>query len=97
VLLKNKKIMDNTELPSKKRRRKETQKMVFEKLSGAMEDYKKDLKEKKLINYLKKISKTLAADIIKASGKNGKSKSKKKKVEVTEAVQTAELFSAPLV
>ena len=36
------KNMENTELLSKKRRRKETQKIVFEKLSGAMEDYKKD-------------------------------------------------------
>jgi hypothetical protein len=89
--------MDNHELQSKKTRRKETQKIVFEKLSGAMEDYKKDLKEKKLVNYLKKISKTLAADIIKASGKNGKSKNKKKKAEVTEAVHASELFSAPLV
>jgi len=90
--------MENTELLSKKRRRKETQKIVFEKLSGAMEDYKKDLKEKKLITYLKKVSKTLAADIIKATAnKNGKSKKAKKKNEATEALQAVELFSAPLV
>jgi len=54
--------------------RKETQKLVFDKLSAALADFRKDLKEKKLVSSLKKVSKSLASDIVKAARKNGKVK-----------------------
>ena len=65
----------NQDKQKNKKRRKETQKMLFVKLSNAMEEYKSNLKEKKLVSNLKKVSKLFAADIIKATAnKNGKPK-----------------------
>lgn len=76
---------------TKKISRKETQKIVFEKLSGALEEYKSGLKKKKLVTNLKKISKLFAADIVKAATKqNGKAKKLKKKAEKDKQVQTSQ-------
>ncbi len=56
----------------KKPTKKETQKEVFEKLSGALAEYKSKLNEKKFENKLKKASKFFAADIVKAIKKDQK-------------------------
>lgn len=56
----------------KKPTKKETRKEVFEKLSGALAEYKGKLDEKKFENKLKKASKLFAVDIIKAIKKESK-------------------------
>ena len=56
----------------KKPTKKETQKEVFEKLSGALAEYKSKLNEKKFENKLKKASKLFAVDIVKAIKKDRK-------------------------
>jgi len=53
----------------KKKSKKETRKIVFTKLSNALAEYKNSLKEKKVVNELKKVSKIFAADIVKAAAK----------------------------
>jgi hypothetical protein len=57
---------------TKKPTKKETQKEVFEKLSGALAEYKNKLDEKKFENKLKKASKLFAVDIVKAFKKERK-------------------------
>ena len=52
--------------------KKETRKEVFEKLSGALAEYKSRMDEKKFENKLKKASKLFAVDIIKAMKKDRK-------------------------
>jgi hypothetical protein len=75
-----------------KQRKKETQQLLFEKFFGVMEEYKSDLKEKKLISRLQKMSKFFATDIVNASAeKNGKQKKGKKKVEEAEQQVTFEV------
>ena len=65
--------------------KKETRKIVFNKLSEALVEFKPALKERKLNDNLKKLSKTLAADIVKARRKqNLKKKSLKKKANSEE-------------
>src|SRR5450432_2380368 len=56
----------------KKPTKKETRKEVFEKLSGALAEYKNKLDEKKFENKLKKASKLFAVDILKAIKKDRK-------------------------
>ncbi len=70
--------MSGTEKPVlvKKISRKQAQKAVFEKLSGALEEYKTKLDKKKFDSNLKKASKIFAADLIKAFKKDRKNKSK---------------------
>lgn len=63
-----------------KKQKKETRQIVFAKLSGVMEEYRNSFKEKKFKSRLKKASRLLANDIIKATSKNGKSKTKKENV-----------------
>ena len=48
--------------------KKELSKLVFEKLTGSLTDF--HLKEKKLENRLEKVSKRLAADIVKSLRKS---------------------------
>jgi hypothetical protein len=75
-----------------KKRKKEAQQVVFQKLFVVMKVYKNELKEKKLISKLQKVSKSFANDIIKASAdKNVKSKKSKKKVKETEQQRSVEL------
>jgi hypothetical protein len=52
--------------------KKETRKEVFEKLSGALAEYKSKLDEKKFENKLRKVSKLFAVDIVKAMKKDRK-------------------------
>lgn len=53
----------------KKITKKEAKGIVYDKLSGALAEYKSGLKQKKFETHLKKASKLFAADIAKASGK----------------------------
>ncbi len=73
---------------AKKITKKEARKAVFEKLSGALAEYKNKLDKKTFENKLKKASKLFATDIVKASKKDRKSKRKikvaaKKKADTT--------------
>ena len=52
---------------TKKLSRKETRKIIFNKLSTALAEYKTELKEKKFDRNLKKFSKILASDLAKSS------------------------------
>jgi hypothetical protein len=60
----------------KKQARKKAQKIVFTKLSGALAEFRGAIKEKKLENNLRKVSRVLAGDIVKAEKKKNKEASK---------------------
>jgi hypothetical protein len=47
--------------------KKETRKLVYEKLAVALAEFKPGLKEKKFVNNLKKASKLFATDIAKTT------------------------------
>lgn len=57
--------------------KKQLRKQVYEKLAGALAEYKTGFNEKKFDSRLKKVSKIFAVDIAKAV-KNGKLKNQKK-------------------
>ena len=59
---------------TKKFIKKETRKEVFEKLAGALAEYKSKLNEKKFENNLKKATKLFAVDIVKAIKKDRKTR-----------------------
>ena len=58
--------------------KKQARKVVFEKLSGALAEYKNKLDKKKFESKLKKASKLFAVDIARASRKDKKEKKVKK-------------------
>ena len=62
----------------KKQIKKTVRKQVYEKLAGALADYKTGIGEKKFESRLRKASKLFAVDIAKATKKQSKVKSKKK-------------------
>ena len=64
----------------KKQARKKTQKVVFNKLSVALAEYRGAIKEKKLENNLRKVSRILAEDIVKAEKKKTKNETPKIKL-----------------
>ena len=64
----------------KKLTKKQAKKEVFEKLSGALAEYKNKLDKKKFESNLKKASKLFAVDIAKAFKKDRQLKSVKKAV-----------------
>ena len=66
---------------TKKLIKKETQKKVFEKLSGALAEFKDGVNEKKFENKIKKASRLLAADIVKSAKKIAKPAKKEKKIK----------------
>lgn len=70
----------------KKISKKDARKLIFNKLTMALAEYKDLLKEKRFTSNLKKTSKLFAADIARASEKlNGKLRKKQKKeVKVSE-------------
>jgi len=79
--LKKKLYMADTEqkiTPVKKLTKKQAKKEVFEKLSGALAEYKNRLDKKKFESKLKKATKLFAVDIAKAIKKESKSISTKK-------------------
>lgn len=64
---------------AKKISKKEARKMVYDKLAGALSEYKDVVKEKRFTTNLKKASKLFAADIARASNKlNGQTGKKRK-------------------
>ena len=67
----------SNDLPGKKVTKKELRKQVYEKLAGALAEFKNGISDKKFDNRLKKVSKIFALDIAKAV-KNGKKKNKRK-------------------
>ena len=64
----------------KKQARKKTQKIVFNKLSVALSEYRGAIKDKKMQNSLRKVSRVLAEDIVKAEKKKKKAATPKIKV-----------------
>jgi|GEM_PF-6597672 len=64
----------------KKQARKKTQKIVYNKLFVALAEYRGALKEKKLQNNLRRLSRELAVDIIKAENKKKKAGTSKIKI-----------------
>ncbi len=66
----------------KKPSKKETRKEVFEKLSGALAEYKSNLNEKKFETKLKKASKLVATEIVKSIKKDRKNGHSKKIIDV---------------
>jgi hypothetical protein len=63
---------------TKKLTKKIARKEIFEKLSGALAEYKNKLDEKKFENKLKKASNLFAVDIVKAFKKDRKLNRQKK-------------------
>jgi hypothetical protein len=59
-------MTETTEKTSPKFSKKDARKIVYEKFSNALAEYKADLKEKRFDSNLKKASKLFAADIAKA-------------------------------
>lgn len=83
--------MGKAEKKQKKVSRKELRKVIYNKLEGALSEYKDMVKEKRFTSNLKKASKLFAADIAKASNKlNGKPKKKEKQASVDELLQSAQ-------
>jgi hypothetical protein len=64
----------------KKLTKKQVKKEVFEKLSGALAEYKNKLDKKKFETKLKKASKLFAVDIAKAFNRDRKAETSKKEV-----------------
>jgi hypothetical protein len=62
-------MSDVTGSTSTKLSKKEARKLVYEKLSNALAEYKASVKKKKFDSHLKRASKLFAADIAKAIAK----------------------------
>jgi hypothetical protein len=74
-------MTETTEKTSPKLSKKEARKIVYEKLSGALAEYKANVKEKKFDSNLKKASKLFAADIAKAVAKQKQKLKKPAKIK----------------
>jgi hypothetical protein len=80
-------VMSNSKFSKKEARR-----IVYEKLAGALAEYKNSLKEKRFTTNLKKASNLFAGDIVKAMKKvNRKEKTKGQKSKKQAGVKTAEI------
>lgn len=67
-----KKQTDNNKIASSKVSKKQARKVVYEKLAGALAEFRDTVSEKKFRNKLKKASKLFAVDIAKAAKKHPK-------------------------
>ena len=74
-------MTETTEKTSPKLSKKEARKIVYEKLSGALAEYRASVKEKKFDSNLKKASKLFAADIAKAVAKQKQKLKKPTKIK----------------
>jgi len=74
-------MTETTEKTSPKLSKKEARKIVYEKLSGALAEYRANVKEKKFDSNLKKASKLFAADIAKALAKQKQKLKKPAKIK----------------
>jgi hypothetical protein len=82
--------MNKDQSSVKKISKKEAQKIVFNKISDALSEYKKDVKEKKFNSKIKKASKLFAADIAKVTSRhNGQTKKVSKKNPQKESASAA--------
>ena len=79
---------------TKKLTKKQAREMVFNKIAGALEEYKEKISEKKFRTSLKKASKLFAADIAKAENKESVIHEKPKKKTPKETVIPAEVETA---
>jgi hypothetical protein len=68
--------MNKDQSSGKKISKKEAQKIVFNKISDALSEFKKDVKEKKFKSNLKKASKLFAADIAKVASRHNEATKK---------------------
>ena len=75
---------------TKKLTKKQAREIVFNKLAGALDEYKEEIKEKKFKANLKKASKLFAADIAKAENRKEAVKERKKKEPKLKSVQVAD-------
>lgn len=57
--------------------KKQLRKEIYEKLTGALSDYKKELGDKKLATHVKKASKLISRDLEKISKKQAEQRKKK--------------------
>ncbi len=78
-------MTETTEKASPKVSKKEARKIVYEKLSSALAEYKASVKEKKFDSNLKKASKLFAADIAKAVAKQKQSLKKPAKIKAVKS------------
>ena len=74
-------MTETKEKTSPKLSKKEARKIVYEKLSGALAEYRASVKEKKFDSNLKKASKLFAADIAKAVAKQKQQLKKPAKIK----------------
>ena len=74
-------MTETKEKTSPKLSKKEARKIVYEKLSSALAEYKASVKEKKFDSNLKKASKLFAADIAKAVAKQKQKLKKPAKIK----------------
>ncbi|HZJ61069.1 MAG TPA: hypothetical protein VFD24_12350 [Chitinophagaceae bacterium] len=74
-------MTETKEKTSPKLSKKEARKIVYEKLSGALAEYRASVKEKKFDSNLKKASKLFAADIAKAVAKQKQKLKKPAKIK----------------
>ena len=74
-------MTETTEKTSPKLSKIEARKIVYEKLSGALAEYRANVKEKKFDSNLKKASKLFAADIAKALAKQKQKLKKPAKIK----------------
>ena len=74
-------MTETTEKTSAKLSKKEARKIVYEKFSNALAEYKASVKEKKFDSNLKKASKLFASDIAKAVAKQKQTLKKPAKIK----------------
>jgi len=74
-------MTETTEKTSPKLSKKEARKIVYEKFSNALAEFKTSVKEKKFDSNLKKASKLFAADIAKAVAKQKQNLKKPAKIQ----------------
>ena len=71
-------------------KKKQVRKEIFEKLTGALADYKKELGEKKLATRVKKASKLISRDLEKVSKKLKSKKATKKSATKKKTTQKSD-------
>ena len=81
------KMTDNAVVQPKKLSKKEVRVMVYEKISGALAEFKPDMKEKRFTNNLKKASKLFAADIARTISKKQKLEKPSKKKKLAKQIE----------
>jgi len=74
-------MTETTEKTSPKLSKKDARKIVYEKFSNALAEYRTNVKEKKFDSNLKKASKLFAADIAKAVAKQKQKLKKPAKIK----------------